>query len=314
MLFTFYDKDNKKVTTLLGYVNSEIEPDPKNTPGVNVEELKKLRKLIRNDSDSHDDLPEDPRKSWHKIATSVWYYANKNVGLLRGWLHDEQDTQFYYLDKKTGIMAVGWTEIDGHYYYFSEDPESDNWYQYGGEWTTRNRNDISIGSMYVNRRTPDGYYVDANGHYVESAGKIDTRGIKDQLKTQEQFLAEQQLTLNQERELENILDSNTMNQIHQIQSSINLNNSQVPKIPLESQVYANPSINANSNIIESSQLQQIPMTNNMENNEVTKKLQEEYLAQLAYHQSLVARMMNGDKAAEQEYRELVARDLASQNR
>ncbi len=27
LLFTFYDKDNKKVTTLLGYVNSEIEPD-----------------------------------------------------------------------------------------------------------------------------------------------------------------------------------------------------------------------------------------------------------------------------------------------
>ena len=177
------------------------DPTVVNTPGVNVDELITLRKLVYSEPDSSEILTEDPRKSWHKISTSIWYYANKDVGLLRGWHHDDQDKQFYYLDSKTGLMAVGWTQIGEHYYYFSENPESDNWYEINGEWTTKNHNDISIGSMYVNRRTPDGYYVDAYGHYVESAGQVSIDELKNHMISQEEFIAQQNLNDKQEKDL-----------------------------------------------------------------------------------------------------------------
>ena len=305
------------------------------TPGVDVDELIKLRKLIKNESNDDDDLTEDPRKSWHKISKSVWYYANRNVGLLRGWLRDEQDTQFYHLDEKTGIMSVGWTKLGDYYYYFSEEPNSDNWYCINGEWTTRNRNDISIGSMYINARTPDGFFVDQYGHYVESAGQLSTAQMLKQVKTEEEFLATQKLTINQERELENVLDVNTMKEIEQLRErEMTGNNQQANNLPtntmqantMPTNVMPTNALQANvaqTNIVQTNAMQTNIMQSiqGIQSNEVIleqatmaalsmtaeelEMAKQDFYKQLAYQQELADRMAQGDKSAEQEYLSII---------
>lgn len=81
-----------------------------------------------------------------------WYHFDI-LGLMQtGWFTDK-DGQVYYLnpvpDGYRGAMLTGWQVIEGKYYYFN--PVSDG---------TR-------GALYVNRTTPDGYRVAADGSRVQ---------------------------------------------------------------------------------------------------------------------------------------------------
>lgn len=58
------------------------------------------------------------------------------------------DGQWTFTDEN-GNMAVGWCLIDGSYYYFSEE------------------SDAHRGRLYVNEQTPDGYFVDADGKWIQ---------------------------------------------------------------------------------------------------------------------------------------------------
>jgi len=66
-----------------------------------------------------------------------------------GWFIDPADQNSYYLnpfsDGTCGRMMTGWVDIGGKRYYFN--PNSDG----------------AMGRMFRNERTPDGYYVGADG-------------------------------------------------------------------------------------------------------------------------------------------------------
>ena len=103
---------------------------------------------------------------WIKSQNGKWYHlhtiSDGNLGVLhRGWYYEPMDGKWYYLDQKTGAMREGWILIDNQYYYFTEassDLQKEDVY-----WHDDNHSRRPYGSMYQNERTPDNYYVDANG-------------------------------------------------------------------------------------------------------------------------------------------------------
>ena len=81
----------------------------------------------------------------------TWYYFNKDGYMATGWLFE--NNIWYYLDPQTGTnngrMMTGWHMISDKWYYFSTD-------KLAGE-----------GSMYADRMTPDGFYVNKDGVWVQ---------------------------------------------------------------------------------------------------------------------------------------------------
>ena len=108
--------------------------------------------------------------SWYKTQAGLWYYfENDRTTTKRGWFTDERDNQTYYLDPATGIMAVGWTTIEGSEYYFNESHDNENnWYETGeGFYESYNKKVKAYGSMFADETTPDGKKVDKNGKLIK---------------------------------------------------------------------------------------------------------------------------------------------------
>ena len=107
--------------------------------------------------------------SWYKTELGLWYYfENDRTTTKKGWFLDTRDDQWYYLDPNTGIMAVGWTNINGALYYFNEFPSREtNWYEVGdGFYESYGKKIKAFGSLFMNEYTPDGHFVDSDGKLV----------------------------------------------------------------------------------------------------------------------------------------------------
>lgn len=86
-----------------------------------------------------------------------WYYLKESGSMATGWLKD--GGTWYYL-KDSGSMATGWVKDKGSWYYLKDSGAmATGWIKDNGKWYYL----ASSGNMLSNTRTPDGYYVDANG-------------------------------------------------------------------------------------------------------------------------------------------------------
>ena len=95
-----------------------------------------------------------------------WYSLTTESGMRSGWYTDSQDNCTYYLDPATGKMALGWTLIDGVWYYFNEVTPVQTWFYDGvtGTWKYNVQSRVKpFGSLYKGEQTPDHYYVGSNG-------------------------------------------------------------------------------------------------------------------------------------------------------
>ena len=115
------------------------------------------------------------RYGWYLDARSGdWYYMHSESDgmlgtMITGWHYDTHDGKWYYLDPATGAMKTGWQQIDGKWYYFNPTPVAETW-SYDSAvsvWRFNGNTVRPYGSMYQNEMTPDGYYVDANGVWVQ---------------------------------------------------------------------------------------------------------------------------------------------------
>ena len=114
-------------------------------------------------------VKEAQSDSWYKTELGLWYYfENDRTTTKKRWFHDTRDDQWYYLDKTTGIMALGWTNIDGALYYFNELPAREsNWYEVGnGFYESYGKKIKALGSLFIDEYTPDGHLVDADGKLI----------------------------------------------------------------------------------------------------------------------------------------------------
>lgn len=103
---------------------------------------------------------------WFKTADNVWRYTYSNGTLASAGLHQINGASYMfdatgnmltgwqqnangwmYFDLMSGAMSKGWKNIDGKYYCFND----------------------QLGLLYTNCKTPDGYTVDNNGVWVETA-------------------------------------------------------------------------------------------------------------------------------------------------
>ena len=128
------------------------------------------------------------RTGWvqDKNDPSVWYYTGESKdssegGLVKGWITDPQDGKKYYLDPATGVMCHGWKQISGVWYYFGESRYSDRKWapDTTGYWKAGASGKHSYGSLYMNEYTPDGYYVGANGAWVQNYSEDDNSDKPD---------------------------------------------------------------------------------------------------------------------------------------
>lgn len=106
-------------------------------------------------------LPENQTSGW-VLVNNNWHYLDNANSMVTGWIQDPMDGHWYYIDPATGIMQTGWKQINDKWYYFSESTAG-GWTNTTGRWTYNGSGNYSLGSMYANEYTPDGYYVDATG-------------------------------------------------------------------------------------------------------------------------------------------------------
>ena len=89
------------------------------------------------------------------VSNGEWYYLDENGKMKTGWLLD--NGKWYFLSTeisaKTGRALTGWQWIDGYCYFFST------------------VDDNSLGILYVNRMTPDGYHVNQSGQWIDEKGE-----------------------------------------------------------------------------------------------------------------------------------------------
>ena len=89
------------------------------------------------------------------VSNGEWYYLDENGKMKTGWLLD--NGKWYFLStemaEKTGRALTGWQWIDGYCYFFSTVDDS------------------SLGILYVNRMTPDGYHVNQSGQWIDEKGE-----------------------------------------------------------------------------------------------------------------------------------------------
>ena len=99
-----------------------------------------------------------------QFADNVWYYLGTDGIMQTGWITYNGST--YYLRPWGGMMVNGWYQIDGKWYYFQSwgGTAKSRWlYGLDKKWYYVGTD----GVMLTNTRTPDGYYVDANGVWVQ---------------------------------------------------------------------------------------------------------------------------------------------------
>lgn len=89
--------------------------------------------------------------SWKEV-NGIWYHFNEEGYMQTGWYTDIDGNQYYLLptDGSTqGSMVTGWQLIDDKWYYFNMD------------------SDGTKGRLLYNTVTPDGYYVNEKGEWIE---------------------------------------------------------------------------------------------------------------------------------------------------
>lgn len=115
---------------------------------------------------------------WCKPAgDSSWYYLGISGAMQTGWVND--GGAWYWLTD-SGAMATGWQKIGSTWYYFNASGAMQaGWQKIDGSWYCFAASGAMLhdcwagnyylgpsGAMLTDARTPDGYYVGADGAWV----------------------------------------------------------------------------------------------------------------------------------------------------
>lgn len=111
------------------------------------------------------------------VGESSWYYLGTSGAMQTGWVND--GGTLYWLTE-SGAMATDWQKIGGTWYYFNASGAMQTgWQKIDGSWycfaaSGAMLHDCWVGNYYLgssgamltDARTPDGYYVGADGAWV----------------------------------------------------------------------------------------------------------------------------------------------------
>lgn len=117
---------------------------------------------------------------WQRLDGD-WYYLNPSGAMTTGW--QAVNGQWYYMNG-SGVMQTGWQEVNGRWYYMnSSGAMQTGWLKLNNQWYYLDGSGAMLtgpqlingkwyylagnGVMYANTRTPDGWYVDGSGAWVQ---------------------------------------------------------------------------------------------------------------------------------------------------
>ncbi len=101
---------------------------------------------------------------WNLID-GKWYYMDEtNCDMQTGWHEDKADGNWYFLHQD-GSLALGWIQVGGKSYYLNMVSEGPTYNQDAatGRWFFNGNTNLPYGAMLKSTRTPDGYFVGADG-------------------------------------------------------------------------------------------------------------------------------------------------------
>ena len=96
---------------------------------------------------------------WHQDALGWKLWDKSKKPLTSEWYYD---SGYQYYLKEDGYRATGWILIDNSWYYFDQKGHLAT-----DKWIDDKYVDYS-GKMLTDTRTPDGYYVGADGKWIEN--------------------------------------------------------------------------------------------------------------------------------------------------
>ena len=129
--------------------------------------------------------------TWQQDSTGWWYQNDDGTYPVSSWLLDT-DGYWYYFDSSGYMYANSWYYVDGAWYCCDASGRmlSSTWFQSGGDWYYMDSSGRMLsstwignyylgsnGAMLVSAYTPDGYYVGADGIWIEGYGKSNTTHI-----------------------------------------------------------------------------------------------------------------------------------------
>jgi len=102
-----------------------------------------------------------PTNAW-AFKDNIWYYLGSDGYMVTGW--NFIDNQWYYFHGNGAMMYSAWLEYNGSWYFVGQNGSMyTGWLEVNGKWYYLD----STGAMIVNTSTPDGYYVGANGEWIQ---------------------------------------------------------------------------------------------------------------------------------------------------
>lgn len=105
--------------------------------------------------------------SWVQDGSKTWYFMGGNGAMKTGWLNS--GGKWYYFNSN-GAMKTGWASSGGKWYYMNTSGS-----MVASKWIVSEGKNYYInasGAMAVNTKTPDNYYVGADGAWDgEEAGE-----------------------------------------------------------------------------------------------------------------------------------------------
>ncbi|GAA0179338.1 hypothetical protein SH2C18_22270 [Clostridium sediminicola] len=96
--------------------------------------------------------------SWVQDSAKTWYFMGSNGAMKTGWVNT--GGKWYYM-KSNGAMKTGWLSSGGKWYYMNTSGSmvASKWIVSGGKNYYMNAG----GDMAVNTKTPDNFFVGADG-------------------------------------------------------------------------------------------------------------------------------------------------------
>ena len=85
-----------------------------------------------------------PTNTWKEINGSWYYFDQSGYCLLNTWIKSADGTTWYFCGDTGAMVTNVWVLSNNKHYYMGPD-----------------------GAMWTSRRTPDGYYVDSNGEWIQ---------------------------------------------------------------------------------------------------------------------------------------------------
>ena len=103
-------------------------------------------------------------KGWN-LVDGKWYYMDPvNCWMQTGWVKDTADGNWYFMNAD-GSLALGWVKLENKFYYLNDVSAGPTYVQdpQTGSWSFNGNGNTPYGAMLLNARTPDGYWVGADG-------------------------------------------------------------------------------------------------------------------------------------------------------